>query len=1032
MPRFGGHGGGFRGFAPRRPFFGPRFGYGGGYWDPYVPVVIDEPTDDDPDFDQGDPTDAATSSGGALEKVQTVIAQHEAYWAGLAQRHPNSDLMRWFLTSQWDPFYGRFVDLLANHGLSEDDQDVLASVLAQLKAIRHTAKQYGIALPPVDDAAVMGLDIGYPHVPVTADDARDLADAMTERSPAQELDDATDQRFWATTGYKPGQKLNPHDPHDRKMINAWLRIRYEVAQQYAAQHDEVAMSEHSAGQPQSGHFFPPFLFGFGLGAAGGRLVHQIAGQLDPSQLASIALVKQAYDAVYDKIVNDRGRTTDFYLYWNRAGYDNVTAHDSIAELTKYAGDFKNVQGFQFAAAFKLNGEALQLIGATAPGSTVISSGAPRTSNESAHFVGRSGGHRDRTPDEDRLVALAPVVAAGANGVDSLNLQFDRDTHVLSASVCIDGRCYSAQADMSTVVRQVTSAIASYHDALHGNAHAPAAVGAVRNELNRAIGCAGDVLAAGVMTHHKSEYVGSWWHDLTHKVSSAVKSVSHEVTHPQELVKDATHYALHPSDLIRKTAQDLGAGQGLAKAISYAVDPVQDLTENAQVQQMAATMFGGPAGVAALNAAQAIDSGKATVAQTLTNFAPQIAAAATNAASSAAGPAAGALAGALVNAATGTGNVQQVANQAIAAATQAASSDPTAKAALDAAHQAVSAATVAHHVAQTVANAASGNQDAAQQLQELTSAANQGDAAAQQLVSAAKDIGDAVQANDTADAAVSQGVADLRSIGSAVARDVHVNHGWSFIGVRADATDKATSGMAAQYRPALGFSSLDEADNWFGEQQAGSEGPFAYLAIYDATDPTWPAPINDSVGQAAAEHVSGFIPGLLLMGAGFGAGAYFWPALRSKLAAKFPKWFGGTTKVSGQLHDPRTHAAVGAAHSLRDEGIKLARAGQRKGAGPYIGISVERDGGTFHAFDSLDDADDWFGTVSNKPHIYVAYYDATDPTWPAPVNESSGNAHVSGALGLIALGALGGGAYGFYRGVHQGVNAAFAVSPPGGH
>ena len=230
--------------------------------------------------------------------------------------------------------------------------------------------------------------------------------------------------------------------------------------------------------------------------------------------------------------------------------------------------------------------------------------------------------------------------------------------------------------------------------------------------------AGEALVGALLREHHAEVCAGWWHNLTHKIKSDVHGITRDITHPTELAHDVSHYALHPSDLIQKTAADFGAGAGLAKAISYAADPLQDIVENPAVQQMVATNYGGPLGAAALKAAQGLDTGGQSVASTLQAFAPQIANAAAGAAGQAGGPAAGALAGALVNAAAGTGNVSQVAQQAIDAATAAAQNDPTAKAALDVAHQAVAQATAAQHVAKTIQSAASGDPSAQHQVLEL--------------------------------------------------------------------------------------------------------------------------------------------------------------------------------------------------------------------------------------------------------------------------------------------------------------------------
>ncbi len=44
----------------------------------------------------------------------------------------------------------------------------------------------------------------------------------------------TDARFWSQTGYKPGQKLDPQDSQDAKMIPVWNDIFAKVKREYAA------------------------------------------------------------------------------------------------------------------------------------------------------------------------------------------------------------------------------------------------------------------------------------------------------------------------------------------------------------------------------------------------------------------------------------------------------------------------------------------------------------------------------------------------------------------------------------------------------------------------------------------------------------------------------------------------------------------------------------------------------------------------------------------------------------------------------
>ena len=50
-----------------------------------------------------------------------------------------------------------------------------------------------------------------------------------------EINRRTDERFWAQTNYKPGQRLDRHNAEDAMMIPLWLDLRYDVAQEVAAE-----------------------------------------------------------------------------------------------------------------------------------------------------------------------------------------------------------------------------------------------------------------------------------------------------------------------------------------------------------------------------------------------------------------------------------------------------------------------------------------------------------------------------------------------------------------------------------------------------------------------------------------------------------------------------------------------------------------------------------------------------------------------------------------------------------------------------
>ena len=91
------------------------------------------------------------------------------------------------------------------------------------------------------------------------------------------------------------------------------------------------------------------------------------------------------------------------------------------------------------------------------------------------------------------------------------------------------------------------------------------------------------------------------------------------------------------------------------------------------------------------------------------------------------------------------------------------------------------------------------------------------------------------------------------------------------------------------------------------------------------------------------------------------------------------------------------------------------------------------GSTSKAFESVDDADDWYGSLHPAEFLYAAYFDATDPTFPMPVHEELGEvpATISGAiwplLAVAAVAAGGAGAYYWNRHAQEKRNEAEALA-----
>jgi len=94
---------------------------------------------------------------GYFSRLRDLIAEHETYWAAVAQHNPRSPAMRWFLATQWDPLYGQWIDLVANHGLSDVDVDGLSEFLLRLNGLRGVAQAHGIPIPHAERGTAISM-----------------------------------------------------------------------------------------------------------------------------------------------------------------------------------------------------------------------------------------------------------------------------------------------------------------------------------------------------------------------------------------------------------------------------------------------------------------------------------------------------------------------------------------------------------------------------------------------------------------------------------------------------------------------------------------------------------------------------------------------------------------------------------------------------------------------------------------------------------------------------------------------------------
>lgn len=186
-----------------------------------------------------------------------------------------------------------------------------------------------------------------------------------------------------------------------------------------------------------------------------------------------------------------------------------------------------------------------------------------------------------------------------------------------------------------------------------------------------------------------------------------------------------------------------------------------------------------------------------------------------------------------------------------------------------------------------------------------------------------------------------------------------------------------------------FPSDHDAVAWFDQREQTDTG-FDYAAVFDAAN--LHAPIAEALG--ASVPIAGCEPGdeaqvghwflPLALGVPAGAlGGYFYRQWQEGHPGKYIPWVSGE---GDQIRAQASHAA------------KMAFSGESV---PYLGVVVENNSSsTYKTFPSLDAASDWLAAGAPLPyvkaHLYAAIYDATDPTWPAPISERSGHSAHTGA------------------------------------
>lgn len=105
----------------------------------------------------------ARHAPGAFDVIRKLVADHEVYWAAVAQRNPGSNIMRWWMSHKWDPFFREWMNLVTVHGLGNDDTDVLAKQLLELNHLRREAYEHNVPVPPVGPGSDVMVSGGGMH-----------------------------------------------------------------------------------------------------------------------------------------------------------------------------------------------------------------------------------------------------------------------------------------------------------------------------------------------------------------------------------------------------------------------------------------------------------------------------------------------------------------------------------------------------------------------------------------------------------------------------------------------------------------------------------------------------------------------------------------------------------------------------------------------------------------------------------------------------------------------------------------------------
>jgi hypothetical protein len=525
------------------------------------------------------------------------------------------------------------------------------------------------------------------------------------------------------------------------------------------------------------------------------------------------------------------------------------------------------------------------------------------------FVGRC--YVGAPPAKYSLVNTVPVLAPGAGG---MSVKLSLDGTRLTANVCIDGKCYRGEADLSGLVGYLgdvaDAGLSHWHQRQHRLSDLAVMPRGARFQsdgkvLPPAAKVAGDALVGAIAERHANEFCAGWWHSLTHDIESGVKGIEHGLGGILKQLKGP----------IIAAATALAASVGIPPSI---------------VQGLTSTLLDAASGVGQVKAAA-----KAALAKAEAN--PQLA------------------------------QALAVAKKAVAQSTVAA------QAAQTVADAAAGSPAAQQQIAQ-LAQAATGGDPAAQQAMSLVSqlpGMQQQIASLQQLLTQSQiqqsqqtpaDAVTALQAQQSQIQQPQQTPAD--AVTALQAQQSQIQQPQQYAGDGSDGGgdggDTSTSGVETSLRAravalaqgspaqvvgvvetvdgqwsAAAFATSDEADDWYGGW-LGIPHAFLYVAYFDKSA-SWPYPENEQVARGAAARSAG-----TAVGVGPWMPILFTPieaGLTALLAGVAGYMYGNDPENEQVARGAAARSAEGRwpAAAARETNEQVARGAAARSAGTAVGV-----------------------------------------------------------------------------------------------